>query len=63
MADINQIITMGIGTPADIPHFVLLGLSPNASPPPSGQNPAASLFLFRYRLTDVIQVLLAWIGV
>ena len=31
MADINQVITLGIGTPADIPHFVLVGLSPNAS--------------------------------
>lgn len=28
MADIHQIITLGIGTPADIPHFILLGLSP-----------------------------------
>jgi len=28
MADINQIITLGIGTPSDIPHFVLFGLSP-----------------------------------
>lgn len=29
MADVNHIITLGIGTPADIPHFVLVGLSPN----------------------------------
>ena len=28
MADVNQIITLGIGTPADIPHFILVGLSP-----------------------------------
>jgi hypothetical protein len=27
MADINHLITLGIGTPADIPHFLLLGLS------------------------------------
>lgn len=27
MADINQIITLGIGTPADIPHFILFGLN------------------------------------
>jgi len=27
MADVNQIITMGIGTPADIRHFILVGLS------------------------------------
>ena len=28
MADINQVITLGIGVPADIPHFVLYGLTP-----------------------------------
>lgn len=28
MADINQIISLGIGTPADIPHFILVGLNP-----------------------------------
>lgn len=28
MADIHQIITLGIGTPADIAHFILVGLSP-----------------------------------
>lgn len=27
--DINQVITLGIGTPASIEHFVLFGLSPN----------------------------------
>ncbi len=32
MADINHIITLGIGTPADIPHFVLVGLSVNPNP-------------------------------
>jgi hypothetical protein len=32
MADINQVITLGIGTPADIPHFLLLGLSLGAAP-------------------------------
>ncbi len=32
--DINQVITLGIGTPADIPHFILFGLSPNSNPPP-----------------------------
>lgn len=34
MADINQVITLGVGTPADIPHFVLVGLSPNGSVTP-----------------------------
>lgn len=28
MADIHQVITLGIGTPADIPHLILFGLSP-----------------------------------
>lgn len=28
MADIHHVITLGIGTPADIPHFILVGLSP-----------------------------------
>lgn len=32
MADINHIITQGIGEPADITHFVLLGLSVEPSP-------------------------------
>jgi hypothetical protein len=32
VADINHIITLGIGTPADIPHFVLVGLSINPNP-------------------------------
>lgn len=27
MAAINEIITLGIGTPADIPHFILVGLN------------------------------------
>ena len=28
MADINQVISLGIGTPADIKHFILFGLNP-----------------------------------
>jgi len=28
MADINHVISLGIGTPADIKHFILVGLSP-----------------------------------
>lgn len=27
MSDINQMITLGIGTPADVLHFVLVGLN------------------------------------
>ena len=34
MADINEIITLGIGTPSDIKHFILLGLNGSSSPPP-----------------------------
>ncbi len=29
MADINQIITLGIGTPAGIEEFILFGLQPH----------------------------------
>lgn len=29
--DINQVITLGIGTPSDIAHFILVGLSPGSS--------------------------------
>lgn len=32
---INEVITLGIGTPSDIPSFILVGLATNASPPPS----------------------------
>jgi 2,3-bisphosphoglycerate-independent phosphoglycerate mutase len=34
MADINQVITLGIGTPSDIEHFILFGL--NANPESEG---------------------------
>ena len=27
MGDLNQVITLGIGTPADIEHFILFGLN------------------------------------
>lgn len=27
MADINHVVTLGIGTPGDIEHFILLGLN------------------------------------
>lgn len=33
MADINQVITLGIGTPSSIKHFILLGLTPFAPEP------------------------------
>lgn len=29
MADIHAVISLGIGSPADIPHFLLVGLSVN----------------------------------
>ena len=31
MADVSQLISLGIGSPADIPHFILFGLSPGAA--------------------------------
>lgn len=31
MADVNQVITLGVGTPSDVARYVLVGLSPNAS--------------------------------
>lgn len=34
MADINQLISLGIGTPSDIEHFILLGLNGVASQAP-----------------------------
>lgn len=29
MADVHAVISLGLGSPADVPHFVLLGLSIN----------------------------------
>jgi hypothetical protein len=31
VADINAIVSLGLGSPADIPHFMLVGLSINDS--------------------------------
>lgn len=31
MADVSQVITLGIGTPSDIAHLTLFGLSPNTA--------------------------------
>lgn len=38
MADVNQLITLGIGTPSDIEHLTLFGLGADSSAPstPSG---------------------------
>ena len=33
MADINQVITLGIGTPGDIEHFILVGLNAGDAAP------------------------------
>lgn len=35
MADINEIITLGIGTPSDITHLTLFGLNTFSPPPPT----------------------------
>lgn len=32
MSNLNHVITLGIGTPGDIEHFILFGLSPSTSP-------------------------------
>lgn len=29
MADVHHLISLGVGSPADIPHFILVGLSPS----------------------------------
>jgi len=34
MADINEMITLGIGTPSDITHLTLFGLNAGGAPPP-----------------------------
>lgn len=36
MADIHHLITWGIGTPSDVPHFLLVGLSLGVGPPVQG---------------------------
>ena len=43
MADINHIITQGIGTPGAIPEFLTLGLQIGA-PPPHTEAPADRTF-------------------
>lgn len=35
MADVSELITMGIGTPSSIPYFVLMGLGVGTPVPPS----------------------------
>lgn len=47
MAQINQIITIGIGTPGDIEHFILVGLSASSEPP--GFTTDSSRFVHRFR--------------
>ena len=36
MADINHVITLGVGTPGDIARFILLGLNPQTAVTPTG---------------------------
>lgn len=31
MPDVNHVITLGIGTPGDVAHFMLVGLSPSGA--------------------------------
>lgn len=35
MADVNQMITLGIGTPGDIEHFILFGLTAGTAEAPA----------------------------
>lgn len=49
MADINQIITIGVGTPADIEHFILVGLNGSEDPPPVGNSGNGTRYSTRYR--------------
>jgi hypothetical protein len=44
MADINQVITLGIGTPADIKHFILLGLNVGAETPITGAGEVRTIY-------------------
>ena len=48
MANINHLITLGIGTPADIPHFLLVGLSTGAV---VAANPSVLTLVGRYQPT------------
>jgi len=50
MADVSQVITLGIGTPADIEHFVLFGLATEQA----AKNPQATTLGARSLSTTVI---------
>src|SRR5262245_55036501 len=43
MADINQVITLGIGTPSDIEHLILFGLNGTTVVPGSSFTPARTV--------------------
>ncbi len=43
MADINAVISLGIGSPADIPHFLLVGLSINDQPSQADATPTVTV--------------------
>lgn len=61
MADIDQIITLGIGTPSDIEHFTLVGLNANPVVPPTGQNVPGTRYRRRHRSRTIYQMV-AWIA-
>jgi hypothetical protein len=50
MANVNQVLTLGIGTPADVAHFVLVGLSANDAVSPE----ATADVIVRVRADDVV---------
>lgn len=61
MADINQIITLGIGTPSDIEHLTLVGLNAE-DVPVTGQNVPGTRYRRRHRSRTIYQVV-AWFAI
>lgn len=55
MADINHTITLGIGTPGDIAHFTLVGLSPS---PAAVTGKRSSRYRYQYRYRALASILL-----
>ena len=60
MANIDQIITLGIGTPSDIEHFTLVGLTANPGGAPTGQAVPGSRNRRRSRSRTIYRML-GWV--
>lgn len=54
MANLHHLITLGIGTPADVPHFLLVGLSVTAAAAPTSTE--ATLTLVDAMAVDAVAV-------